>query len=585
MKNLKFIITFLLLLVLGVGESWGQNVTVILQVKAVLDGEILEEGDPRNPDLKITNLSTGDIYTQCPLTVENVKDVEKVTITVKFPYTFEVLSRSDYSFQGWATSKTSTQKNLNNPYSVSVNSNMTAKTTKTYYVFLHSEEAVEPTGTDGVEFTGSTGTSYLSGSSSTDWKVTLSYAENLTYDSSTPRSGANQDAKNWITITNKATNAAASYTGIYTVSSGKAYMEFPYTIPAGTYKVHLPYGLFTTVSGKPTAACDFEIDVIGDDAPFELTLITPNNNDSWSALHTDDEGETSIVAFSIDLTFNKIINRINLANKNLGLHHQETGKIFPCNGTSINYLNKSVGTLAYGVIPNGHYTITIPEGLFLDTNGNSNQSISLNFTVTDSEDAYTLPKFEKTISNPTMGATEYYTNKLTFKVKFDSEKYGSALAIWKNGDIKAYRFVEKTVSNTDITTVQPVEIGNTTSSFANGEIEINIPCTNLSEKEEIKVVIPENLLINKSGVSNNTSLEQLYKDGACTNAETAISFSAKRVSKGDVNGDGTIDVTDVTALVNTILGTSRKTNVSDVNNDNNVDVSDVTELVNIILSK
>ncbi|MBO4815173.1 MAG: C10 family peptidase [Muribaculaceae bacterium] len=54
---------------------------------------------------------------------------------------------------------------------------------------------------------------------------------------------------------------------------------------------------------------------------------------------------------------------------------------------------------------------------------------------------------------------------------------------------------------------------------------------------------------------------------------------------GDVNGDGKVNVSDVTALVNMILGVIPKDESrADINGDGNVNVSDVTALVNIILS-
>lgn len=56
--------------------------------------------------------------------------------------------------------------------------------------------------------------------------------------------------------------------------------------------------------------------------------------------------------------------------------------------------------------------------------------------------------------------------------------------------------------------------------------------------------------------------------------------------KGDVNNDGTVNVSDVTALVNVILGKGLDTwNRADVNEDGAINVSDVTALVNIILGK
>lgn len=53
---------------------------------------------------------------------------------------------------------------------------------------------------------------------------------------------------------------------------------------------------------------------------------------------------------------------------------------------------------------------------------------------------------------------------------------------------------------------------------------------------------------------------------------------------GDVNEDGIVNVTDVTALINTILGNAHWTRV-DINADGIVNVTDVTALINIILNE
>ena len=55
---------------------------------------------------------------------------------------------------------------------------------------------------------------------------------------------------------------------------------------------------------------------------------------------------------------------------------------------------------------------------------------------------------------------------------------------------------------------------------------------------------------------------------------------------GDVNQDGSIDISDVVVLVNFILGTEQKVfnrSAADMNKDNNVDISDVVAIVNFIL--
>lgn len=59
------------------------------------------------------------------------------------------------------------------------------------------------------------------------------------------------------------------------------------------------------------------------------------------------------------------------------------------------------------------------------------------------------------------------------------------------------------------------------------------------------------------------------------------------ILKGDVNGDGVVNVSDVTDLVDYILngvGSSLVVEACDINDDNVVNVSDITEIVNIILS-
>ena len=58
--------------------------------------------------------------------------------------------------------------------------------------------------------------------------------------------------------------------------------------------------------------------------------------------------------------------------------------------------------------------------------------------------------------------------------------------------------------------------------------------------------------------------------------------------RGDINGDGLVDVADVNELVNIILGkvtTGVDLTVSDLSGDGIVDVADVNELINIILGK
>ena len=63
-------------------------------------------------------------------------------------------------------------------------------------------------------------------------------------------------------------------------------------------------------------------------------------------------------------------------------------------------------------------------------------------------------------------------------------------------------------------------------------------------------------------------------------------YRKNAVITGDVNGDGEVNVSDVTALINKILGTADYSDaVCDINADGTINVSDVTALINIILAQ
>jgi hypothetical protein len=63
----------------------------------------------------------------------------------------------------------------------------------------------------------------------------------------------------------------------------------------------------------------------------------------------------------------------------------------------------------------------------------------------------------------------------------------------------------------------------------------------------------------------------------------AYEYGAATVLSGDVNSDSKVDIVDVQACVNQILGTQDWGVAADVNKDNKVDVTDVQAIVNIIL--
>ena len=78
------------------------------------------------------------------------------------------------------------------------------------------------------------------------------------------------------------------------------------------------------------------------------------------------------------------------------------------------------------------------------------------------------------------------------------------------------------------------------------------------------------------GVENGKYVFQL--------AEFRVRGHAYKALPGDVNGDSRVNVSDVSALINMILGlTAMNQTAADVNGDGRVNVSDVSALINIIL--
>ena len=95
-----------------------------------------------------------------------------------------------------------------------------------------------------------------------------------------------------------------------------------------------------------------------------------------------------------------------------------------------------------------------------------------------------------------------------------------------------------------------------------------------------------NVDVKKSqGVRFRATMSAGSKTVACYLDDFTIYYTAKgqETLKGDVNGDGKVDTSDITALINHILGSATYAN-ADVDGNGIVDTSDITALINIILS-
>ncbi|MBO4723350.1 MAG: hypothetical protein IKX39_03525 [Muribaculaceae bacterium] len=107
------------------------------------------------------------------------------------------------------------------------------------------------------------------------------------------------------------------------------------------------------------------------------------------------------------------------------------------------------------------------------------------------------------------------------------------------------------------------------------------------------------LYIDNVNVSNPFTIARTQEDRVITAVATAQEsgkemssltkyFTIPRLDSdviGDVNGDGVVDISDVNAVINMMLGKMTPTAAGDVTGDSHVDISDVNIIINLMLGK
>lgn len=93
-------------------------------------------------------------------------------------------------------------------------------------------------------------------------------------------------------------------------------------------------------------------------------------------------------------------------------------------------------------------------------------------------------------------------------------------------------------------------------------------------------------------IFNNGNLVATSNGGNATIALSAMNFmyfsnnGSTELLKGDVNRDGDVNVSDLTTLINMLLGRLPvDEEVADLNGTDGVELSDITYLINILLGK
>ena len=179
------------------------------------------------------------------------------------------------------------------------------------------------------------------------------------------------------------------------------------------------------------------------------------------------------------------------------------------------------------------------------------------------------------------GTNEWETIWVDFKsnVAFIPTGYtmttGNDTYSWKGRNPKKWKIYAKVKESDDWTTIVDVADGEAEGLGTNNTTDYNFTIDGVStEYQHFRFEVSE--VRGKGGWQNDHYVFQL--------AELALDGVTPSNEAGDVNGDGRVNVSDVTALINMILGmTAMDQEAADVNGDGRVNVSDVTALINIIL--
>ena len=113
-----------------------------------------------------------------------------------------------------------------------------------------------------------------------------------------------------------------------------------------------------------------------------------------------------------------------------------------------------------------------------------------------------------------------------------------------------------------------------------GKMKVSVPY-NVTEPTYVYIYAGESAASARAGMRGNDNEQPSLKI-------YGISVSTNSYKKGDANGDGVVDVADVVAVVNYILGKASDNfneAAANINGDEVVDVADVVGIVNIILGK
>lgn len=485
--------------------------------------------------------------------------------TVKQNFYFWAKAKPGYKFIGWNTSKTGKTAAAGSetegaPYLKtythwSAGTESAPKEQIMYAIFekqVSADDEPQDKG-DGVAAERVENNEYAAGSSSKNFRVRIYFAEGLLFGGSTSASqGVNQEVARFVTCKQGETtinivevSTGAAWADETYTSYAPAYgtIELPYSIAPGEYDVHLPYGLYKTASGGVTAPYDFKVIVYADNEPLKIVGTSPKEGYNWNA---DPESETTDgESLMVSITFDKYVDHVTADESILDniLLKSATGKSILPESVTISRLNNKIGLVAYGKLPNGTYTFTLPEGVFVAANGLSHEAKIINFTISGSlVDEWALPTYTSVTATPQNNAAVRSLTKV--EVEFAREDYDAPVGIMPGA---AAVTATKIISWFDPTNQDPEYTGDQRSeSVENIGVAVKAGKLVLTfaqpVAEECKVVvnIPAGILNNLAMPVATMTKQEIYEAGGCTNAAFSLTFNVepKPIKVQDVTGIG-----------------------------------------------
>lgn len=380
---------------------------------------------------------------------------------------------------------------------------------------------------DGVAFTGVRGSdSYSAGSSAKDWSVHLDFAETLAYSSFVGYGegfGVNRDLVKYVTC--KAGDTAVrivdvKVSGTFAADGADAHasITLPSTIAVGDYVLHLPYGLFSTKSGRVTASCDVVVHVIPDTSPLVLLSQSPENGATWDS-KTDSDNFNGIDV-TASFKFNKPIATVNEEGVTLRAGYGAT--YLPTSGF-ISMLDKNMGMLSFGPLPNGNYTLNIPAGTFVTTSGMSNEAVTTTFSVKGSNaKQWDLPVYSTITASPANNATVKRLDKVTFDLS--RKGFAAPASIAPGAPGVSVTMVRETFGDENdpeaLPTFESTTVKGVGTAIVDGKLVLTLT-EPVVEETRVVITVPQGVVTNLDDSQSRTAREK-FEAGGCTNPALSL---------------------------------------------------------------